>query len=99
MSKKFHIVVAVIICVLSSTLSARQVREELMQKPWKAQWITGPGAPLNRWMVRSDQTLKEYGVFKFRKRFTLPRKPSSFIVHVSADNRYKLYVNDNLVSQ
>ncbi|MEQ9099888.1 MAG: alpha-L-rhamnosidase C-terminal domain-containing protein [Imperialibacter sp.] len=99
MSKKFHIVVAVIICVLSSTLSARQVREELMQKPWKAQWITGPGAPLNRWMVRSDQTLKEYGVFKFRKRFTLPQKPSSFIVHVSADNRYKLYVNDNLVSQ
>ena len=40
----------------------------------------------------------DYGVYQFRKIFTLTARPASFIVHVSADNRYKLYVNGQLVS-
>ena len=43
--------------------------------------------------------LKDYGVYKFRKGNYLATKPSSFIVHASGDNRYKLYVNEKLVSQ
>ena len=39
-----------------------------------------------------------YGVYHFRKSFDLEVVPSRFIVHVSADNRYKLYVNGKLVS-
>jgi hypothetical protein len=39
-----------------------------------------------------------YGVFYFRKNIDLAAKPAMFIVHVSADNRYKLYVNGTLVS-
>jgi alpha-L-rhamnosidase len=69
------------------------VNAELLQKPWNAQWITGPGVPINRFNATSDVTLKEYGVFKFRKTIELNEKPSSFIVNVSGDNRYKLFVN------
>ncbi len=80
-------------------LPAQQLSEDLLQKPWKAQWITGPGRPINRFTATSDLTLKEYGVYKFRKTIDLTAKPASFVVHVSADNRYKLYVNGTQVSQ
>lgn len=49
---------------------------------WQAQWIDCPGAPP-----------QEYGVYHFRKSFDLASKPVSFPVHVSADNRYELYIN------
>ena len=39
-----------------------------------------------------------YGVYQFKKDITLATKPASFIVHASGDNRYKLYVNGNIVS-
>ena len=32
------------------------------------------------------------------KDFTLTEKPAKFIIHVSADNRYKLYVNGKIAS-
>jgi hypothetical protein len=56
-------------------------------KPWNANWIAAPNDPGNT-----------YGVYYFRKNIDLAIKPESFIIHVSADNRYKLYVNDVLVS-
>lgn len=37
-------------------------------------------------------------VYVFRKTLNLPSKPERYVVHVSADNRYKLYVNGHLVS-
>lgn len=78
---------------------AQTISEAVLQRPWKAQWITAPGAgSMNQWIAAYDASLKEYGVYKFRKSFELAAKPTSFIVHVSADNRYKLYVNEQLVS-
>jgi len=56
-------------------------------KPWNSDWIAAPNDPGNG-----------YGVYYFRKSIELAAKPASFIIHVSADNRYKLYVNDSLVS-
>jgi alpha-L-rhamnosidase len=56
-------------------------------RPWTAEWIAPPNI-----------TGSEYGVYYFRKSLTLPAKPATFGVYVSADNRYKLYVNDVLVS-
>lgn len=84
---------------LSVQLIAQQINAELLNKPWKAQWITGPGISINQYTAASDLTLKEYGVFKFRKTVELKEEPSSFVIHVSADNRYKLFVNDKEVSQ
>lgn len=54
---------------------------------WTANWI---GPQVN--------TGTEYGVYYFRKSFPLNSRPASFKIHVSADNRYKLYVNEVLVS-
>ena len=39
-----------------------------------------------------------YNIQYFRKEFSLADKPEKFIIHVSADNRYKLYVNGEIVS-
>ena len=49
---------------------------------WSAQWISHPTAPL-----REPLTLH------FKKTLELPAVPRHFVVHVSADNRFVLYVN------
>ena len=54
---------------------------------WHANWIAAPG-----------DDGRNYGVYYFRKSLELTTKPGSFIVYVSADNRYKLFVNGTLVS-
>jgi hypothetical protein len=59
---------------------------ELLRDNWTAHWITDPAAP------RSD-----YAVLLARKAFTLPAKPATFVVHVSADARYQLKVNGEVV--
>ncbi|MCC8425823.1 alpha-L-rhamnosidase C-terminal domain-containing protein [Mucilaginibacter sp. UR6-11] len=56
-------------------------------RPWNASWIAAANDGGN-----------EYGIYYFRKSIELVAKPASFIIHVSADNRYKLYVNGRLVS-
>lgn len=54
---------------------------------WKAAWITVPGI---------DQ--HGYGVYWFRQCASLSAVPDSLPVYVSADNRYKLFVNGKLAS-
>ncbi|MDF1576499.1 MAG: family 78 glycoside hydrolase catalytic domain [Bacteroidales bacterium] len=54
---------------------------------WKAQWITHPTAPV-----------LDYGVFLFRNEFRLEQVPDSLVVHLSADMRYKLRVNGQMVT-
>jgi hypothetical protein len=53
---------------------------------WKARWITHPTAPL-----------REPVVLHFRRSLQLAEKPSHYVVHVSADNRFVLYVNGHRV--
>jgi hypothetical protein len=54
---------------------------------WKASWIAMPG-PAGQ----------GYGVYWFRRDMRLSDVPATLPVRVSADNRYKLYVNGHLVS-
>ncbi len=42
---------------------------------------------------------KAYGIYHFRKTFDLPEDPNQFIIHVSADNRYVLFVNGTEVGR
>ncbi|WP_332368388.1 hypothetical protein [Spirosoma telluris] len=63
--------------LLAIQLPAQPINPDILTKPWKAQWITGPGRPINRFTAASDLTLKEYGVVKFRKTITLTAKPTS----------------------
>jgi hypothetical protein len=72
----------------AQTLSAKDGSVTLYNnQPWEAKWIAPPGINGH-----------EYGVYHYRKIFEIAGKPASFPVKVSADNRYKLYVNGQLVS-
>ena len=53
---------------------------------WKAHWVTHPSA-----------STIDYGVFLFRNEFRLDELPDSFIIYVSADNRYKLHINGQMI--
>jgi hypothetical protein len=64
-----------------------KINPELLANHWNAQWITHP-----------TESVLDYGVFHFRKNFELAVVPNEFIIHVSADNRYRLFVNGQAVS-
>ena len=80
----------VLIFSLFPFLSHAQMHEKINPKyltgQWEAYWITHP-----------DAHLYDYGVFHFRKSFQLDFTSSEFIIHVSADNRYRLFVNGEAV--
>lgn len=67
--------------------SQQPAASDLLTKEWKASWITVPGTSPDG-----------YGVYWFRRTIDLASLPASLPVYVSGDNRYKLYVNDSLVS-
>ena len=68
-------------------VAAYGANPELLRSRWSARWI----AP-------TDGSVFEYGVYHFRRAFKLPAKPSRFVVHVTADNRYQLFVNGKRAS-
>ena len=86
-----------ILCLTSTLITAQNhlpgyaqdaIESTLMTNHWTAQWISVPNVPMN-----------EFGIYHFRKIFTLADKPTeSFIINISADNRYKLYINNKFVS-
>src|ERR1039458_2060365 len=62
-------------------------RPDPIRRLWRASWIAVPGA-----------SATEYGVYHFRRTFELAAKPERFVVHVSGDNRYQLFVNGRRVA-
>jgi hypothetical protein len=84
MQKRILIVTA---AVLSTLSMQAQEPSSLLTDDWKASWITMSNAEPNG-----------YGVYYFRKVFDLSAVPEEFPVLVSGDNRYKLFVNEQLVS-
>ncbi len=66
---------------------AQKIDSTILYRPWKASWVEVPDEPSNK-----------YGVYLFRKSIIFNNRPESFVIHVSADNRYKLFVNERLVS-
>lgn len=78
---------ALVLCV-PLALAAAPVRAEAGgdtaadARPWTAPWIADPAA-----------SGTEPGVHHFRKDFELAAVPARFPVRVSADNRYRLFVN------
>lgn len=70
-----------------STVNVQGKDVTQLKHSWAAQWITHKTAP----------TL-EYGVFLYRRSFSLEVIPSQFIIYVSADNRYRLTLNGEVVS-
>jgi alpha-L-rhamnosidase len=56
------------------------------------------GAPPASWMAPPGVAGDSFTVFHARRTFDLTAVPARFVVHVSADNRYRLYVNGVQVS-
>ena len=82
------------IVMITVNLTAQEVQQVRMEKinptlltgRWTAQWIAHP-----------LESVVDYGVYNFRKSFDLKDKPGEFIIHISADNRYRLFVNGKAV--
>ncbi len=88
MKKSFINIAFVFLSIFSAIATkAQTIDRSILQKPWKASWIVVPEEPANG-----------YGIYLFRKAIDLASKPTTYVVHVSADNRYKLFVNEKLVS-
>ncbi|MDZ7346643.1 MAG: alpha-L-rhamnosidase N-terminal domain-containing protein, partial [candidate division KSB1 bacterium] len=75
-----------ILALLGTSITATTVNPRFLKEQWEASWISHPTADLN-----------QYGVYHFRKTFSLDKIPDRFIVHLSADNRYRLFVNGRSV--
>lgn len=71
-----------LIIILATFLSANSIAQNKSQAPW----VSYPSA---------NQTA--YGVYHFRKSFDLEKVPEKLVIHVSADNRYNLFVNGQRV--
>ena len=56
------------------------------------------GAPAAKWIAPSKVAADSFTVFHARRTFVLESAPRRFVVHVSADNRYRLYVNGVQIS-
>lgn len=69
-----------------SGLETSSPSPELLTNVWSARWVTDdPAAP------------QEFGVRYFRKAFELAEIPKRFVVHASADARYRLFINGQSV--
>jgi hypothetical protein len=87
-NKLFYSALSLIIPVLIAfNLRAQNIGSDHLLKTWKAYWISVP-----------QTTPNGFGVYYFRKNFELISVPKTYPVHVSADNRYKLFVNEKMVS-
>jgi hypothetical protein len=82
--KHFYILLFAVSSILYFQKGYSQSKDE---RPWNSSWIAAPYDPGN-----------EYGVYYFRKTIDLTAKPSNFIIHMSADNGYKLFVNGVMIS-
>ena len=86
MLRKIYLSIIIFCLQLSSTAQNVPINPFLLAKPWPAFWISCPNV-----------SQRDYGVFHFRKTLDLTAKPATFIVHVSADNRYRLFINGQSV--
>jgi alpha-L-rhamnosidase len=89
----FIAAVLLTICVFGIGVQARgrgqaAAHPDWARVRWKAQWIACPEAPQ-----------RDAAVFHFRKTFELADPPKEFVVHVSADNRFILFVNGARVGE
>src|SRR5438874_3520992 len=75
----------VILSVLSGSIAAQDTR------------VFGGAAPAN-WIAPPKVSGDSFTVFHARRSFLLEKAPTRFVVHVSADNRYRLFVNGVQVS-
>jgi len=85
-----YLVILLFFKVLNAVHGQQLVNPKLLTGSWSAQWIQYPG---------EDKDPRGYGVYHFRKTVDLARLPESYIIHVSADNRYRLFINGTWIGE
>ena len=83
----YRIVAAVTGLFFAYVCDAQHAAGIAIQPNVKASWIAHPTANPNA-----------YGVFHFRKQINVDSKPASFFIHISADQRFRFFVNGQSVS-
>jgi alpha-L-rhamnosidase len=76
-----------VLVIVAGTGEAQRPEPRVFQNAEAALWVSPPDVPGDA-----------FGVFHFRRTFDLPSPPEHFVVHVSGDNRYRLYLNGRQVS-
>ena len=76
------LILLLLCCFLGLNAQAPTINPTLLRSYWSARWIAHPTAPG-----------KQYGVYHFRKTLDIAAVPTRYIIHVTADNRYRLLVN------
>jgi hypothetical protein len=51
-----------------------------------------------KWIAPNESEYSSYGVYHFQKEFELIKKNKKFVIHITADNRFKLFVNEKLIA-
>lgn len=69
------------------SVQLHQPHPDRLQYGWPAQWIAHPTA-----------SAYDFGIYHFRKNFELDSIPDQLIVNISADNRYRLWINGTFVT-
>ncbi len=86
MSRMRYLKFEILLCLFACAAIAQRITGAAEQQKWTARWITHPTVPL-----------REPVVLHFRRSLQLASRPSRYLVHVSADNRFVLYVNGQRV--
>ncbi len=82
MKKLFYTCMLFAAIISLKAQDTKEINPALLHWYWPTAWISCPDAPQ-----------REYGVYHFRKTFMVDSQSDKFIIHVSADNRYRLFVN------
>jgi alpha-L-rhamnosidase len=86
MKLRLHLLPFALCLFLFSEAGPAQTAPEIARYQWSARWITSP-----------DSAQRDVAVLHFRKSIDLAQKPEHFVVHVSADNQFIFYVNEQWV--
>lgn len=87
MKNRLLLFALLVVFIGSNSSYAQTLSSNDVPNRWNAAWIAVPGG-----------TGSDYEICLFRKSINLTAKPPTYLVHVSGDNRYKLFVNGKLVS-
>ncbi|HMP91974.1 MAG TPA: alpha-rhamnosidase, partial [Phnomibacter sp.] len=79
-----------LLAIYTQALQAQDIRavnglpiaSRLLNNYWEARWVVCPAEPV-----------QQFGVYQFRRTVSLTQLPDSCVLHVSADNRFRLFVN------
>lgn len=88
MKKTLLSITTIIWALMIHAQNTMDIHPELLNELWPAKWIAHPG-----------MTGEKEGVFLFKKVFTFKTAPNDYVIHISADNRYILYENGNVVTR